>query len=161
MGRTLQRRISDLVLAVCASALFAAPCIAQSGNVAVVVNSENPVSTLTVGDLRKLFAGEKRSWPHGVPVKLIVRAPGCRERLTMLKLLNMSESDYKQYWTGQVLRGEADSEPWVVPSVGMQREALKTFPGAVTLVDAKDVKPGMKIVKLEGLLPDEPGYPLH
>jgi hypothetical protein len=75
-----------------------------------------------------------------------VRLPGCRERLVLLSLLGMSESEYKQYWAAQVFRGEADSEPFAVPSVGMQKEAMKVFPGAISLVSAQDVKPGMKII---------------
>src|SRR5262249_40893647 len=101
------------------------------------------------------------SWPGNIPVKLIVRASGSHERLVLLRLLNMSESEYKQYWTGQILRGEADAEPFVVPSVGMQKEAVRIFPGAISLIDAKDVKPGMKVIKLDGLVPGSPGYLLH
>jgi hypothetical protein len=43
----------------------------------------------------------------------------------------------------------------------MQKEAISVFPGAITLVEASEVKPGMKVVKLDGHLPGEPGYPLH
>lgn len=134
---------------------------AQSEDVAVVVNDGNPVAAITLADLRKTFSGERRSWPGGIPVKLIVRAPGCHERLVLLRLLKMSESDYQQYWTAQVLRGEATSPPVAVPSVGMQKEAVMTFLGAISLVDAKEVKPGMKVIKLDGHLPGEAGYPLR
>jgi len=79
----------------------------------------------------------------------------------LLRLLGMSESEYKHYWTAQLFRGEAGSEPTAVPSVGMQKEALTAFPGAISLVDARDVKPGMKMVRVEGLLPGETGYPLR
>ena len=54
--------------------------LAQTGDVAVVVNPENPASNLTIPELRKLFAGEKRSWAGGLSVKLIVRGPGTHER---------------------------------------------------------------------------------
>jgi len=43
----------------------------------------------------------------------------------------------------------------------MQKEAVSTFPGALVLVSEQDVKDGMKVVKIEGRLPGEPGYPLH
>jgi hypothetical protein len=78
-----------------------------------------------------------------------------------MKLLAMSESEYRQYWTAQVFRGEADAEPMTVPSIGMQKEALKAFPGAISLVNVRDVKPGMKVIKVDGLLPGAAGYPLH
>ena len=143
------------------AALALLPRASAQGDVAVIVNLQNPVASVSLVDLRKIFAGDKRTWPGGLSIKLIVRTPGCNERLTMLKLLKMSESEYKSHWTAEVFRGEADSEPISVPSVGMQREAIVAFPGSITLVEAKSVKPGMKVIKLDGLLPGVPGYPLQ
>jgi len=134
---------------------------AQADDMAVVVSSGNPATNVSVGDLRKMFLGTKHSWPSGQAIKLITRGPGCAERLVMLKLLAMSESEYKQYWTAQVFRGEADAEPLTVPSVGMQKEAMRLFPGAISLVNVRDLKPGMKVIKVEGLLPGAAGYPLR
>ena len=134
---------------------------AQVGDVAVVVNPENAASSLTLPEVRKLFAGEKRSWAGGLSVKLIVRSPGTHEREVLLKLLGISENEYKQYWTSQVFRGEAQSEPLVLPSIGMLKEALGVYPGGVTLVDAQSIKPGMKVVKVNGRMPGEAGYPIH
>ena len=71
--------------------------------VAAVVNLSNPTLNISQVDLRKIFAGERRIWQRGIRIKLIVRLPGCRERLTLLKLLGMSESEYKQYWAAQGL----------------------------------------------------------
>ena len=135
--------------------------VAQTGAVAVVVSEKNPVTNVSTPELRKLFAGEKHFWTGGLPVKLFVRAPEAHERAVLLKLLGMSESEYKQYWTAQVFRGEAQAEPVALFSNGMQKEALAVYPGAVALVSFQDVKPRMKVVKVDGHLPGEPGYPLH
>ena len=132
---------------------------AQTGRVAVVVNEKNPVNNLSAPELRKLFAGEKRSWAGGLPVKIFVRAPGANERVVMLKLLGMSESEYKRYWAGQVYRGEAQAEPVGLFSNGMQREAVVLYPGALALVNVQDLKLGMKVVKVNGHMPAETGYP--
>jgi hypothetical protein len=43
----------------------------------------------------------------------------------------------------------------------LTKEAIGAFPGAIALVTLGDVKPGMKVLKVDGLLPGEPGYPLH
>ena len=138
-----------------------ADAVAQTDDVAVVVSEKNPVANLTKPELRRIFAGEKRSWAGGQPIKLFVRAPVAHERAVLLKLLDMSESEYKKYWTAQVFRGEAQLEPVALFSNGMQKEALTTFPGAIALVNLQDVKPGMKIVKVDGHSPAEPGYPLR
>ena len=132
---------------------------AQTERVAVVVNEKNPVNNLSAPEIRKLFAGEKRAWPGGLPVKIFVRAPGANERVVMLKLLGMSESEYKRYWAGQVYRGEAQAEPVGLFSNGMQREAVVLYPGAVALVNVQDIKLGMKVVKVNGHMPAEAGYP--
>jgi hypothetical protein len=135
--------------------------LAQTGGVAVVVNEKNPVNNLSTPELRKLFAGEKHSWAGGMPVKLFVRATGAYERVVLLKLLGMSESEYKHYWTAQVFRGETQAEPVALFSNGMQKEAVAIYPGAVALVNAQDVKPGMKMVRVDGHMPGEVGYPLN
>jgi hypothetical protein len=140
---------------------FAPPATAQDSAVAVVVSVGNPTTDISLQDLRKMFAGAKRSWPRGQPIKLITRGPGCPERVVLLKLLAMSEIEYRQYWTAQVFRGDADAEPLTVPSVGMQKEGLNAFPGAISLVNVRDVKPGMKTIKVDNLLPGAAGYPLH
>jgi hypothetical protein len=150
-----------LLLLGLAAFFLTARVAAQAGDMAVVVNSGNPVSNFSMQELRKIFSGAKRSWPSGQPIKLITRGPGCLERLVLLKLLGMSENEYRQYWTAQVFRGEADAEPLVVPSVGMQKEALKVFPGGISLVSFRDLKPDMKVLKVDNLLPGAAGYPLH
>jgi hypothetical protein len=133
----------------------------QVSDVGVVVNSSNAVSNVSFDELRKIFAGEKRSWTGGVRIQLLVRSPRTRERQVLLKLLQMNEDDYKQYWRSQVYRGEVEAEPMVLPSLGMVKEALKVFPGAIALVDSREIKPDMKVMKVDGHLPGENGYPLR
>jgi hypothetical protein len=153
--------IPGLLLIWLAALVSAPPALAQGTDVAVVVNSNNSVATVGMGELRKIFGGEKRTWPGGLTIKLIVRVPGSHERLVLMKLLGMSENEYKQYWTTQVFRGEASSEPVAVFSNGMEKEAVAAIPGAIALMEARDVRPGIKVVKVEGLLPGAAGYPLH
>ena len=143
------------------SLFFALRAVAQDGDIAVVVNSANSVNNVSMGELRKLLDGEKRSWPGGQSVKLFVRAPGTPERTALLHVVNMSESDYKKYWTSQVFKGEAQAEPVTLPSNGMQKEAVQAFPGALVLMATAEVKTGLKILKIDGHLPGEAGYPLH
>lgn len=135
--------------------------LSQNQDVAVVVNPKNPLGNLTRSELRKIFAGEKRTWAGGLPVKIITRVPGSYEHLVLLRLLRMNEGEYKQYWIAQVFQGEAQTEPAAMFSNGMQKEAIGAFPGAIALVEVVDVKIGMKVVKVDGHLPGERGYPVH
>jgi hypothetical protein len=129
-------------------------------DVAVVVNPNSPVASLSTPALRKLFAGETRMWPGGTPVKLIIRAPGAHERAVVLHLLHFSEDEYDRHWINQAYRGEG-VEPVAVFSNGMQKEAVMAIPGAIALIDTRDLKPGLKVLRIEGKLPGEEGYPLY
>jgi len=151
------------LIAAASLVILVPPAMTQSTDIAVIVNPGNPVGNLSTAELRKIFAGEKRSWPGGNPIKLVVRSPGCHERMSLLRLLGMSESDYKQYWKAQIFRGEADAEPMTLPSFGMVKEAVTALSGAIGLVEAQSIRPEMymKVIKVDGRLPGDAGYPLH
>ena len=152
---------ATIAITVCLLGLLDAVRVyAQNGDVAVVVNQNNPISNLSRDEVRKLFAGEKQLWRPGLPVKIFVRAPGAGERVVLLAMLDMSESEYKQYWFSQVLRKEARDEPVALFSNAMQRQAIEVYPGAIALVSVRDVAGGMKVVRVDGRAPGEQGYPL-
>jgi ABC-type phosphate transport system substrate-binding protein len=137
------------------------PLFAQQADIAVVVNEKNPTTSMRSTELRQIFAGEKHSWANGQAIKVFVRASGARERAVLLGLLGMTESEYKKYWAEQVFRGEAQTEPAALFSNGMQKEAVMAYPGAIALIDVRDVKPGMKVLKLDGHAPGDADYRLH
>ena len=158
----MRKNIIGILLLVSLAALPGVSVAATPvGDVAVVVSAKNPVTDLNSAELRKIFAGERRSWPTGLRIKVFVRDPGNPERGALLKLLKMTEREYKQYWTSQVFRGEAQSEPVVLFSNDLQREALNIFSGAIALVNARDVKLGMKVIKIDGRMPGDADYPLR
>src|SRR5512137_1124161 len=98
--------------------------IPQQDGMAVIVNPDNPVTSISSAELRSIFAGDKQSWNNNLPVFPIVRAPQARERqVLMSQILKMTEAEYKQYWLQKVYSGEVQHEPVAVFSNGMQLEA--------------------------------------
>ncbi len=130
-------------------------------DVAVIVNPSNPVDSISFLELRKIFAGERQSWAGGVPVFVLVRAPQARERDVLLnQVLRMNESEYKQHWIRKIYSGEAQREPLVLQSNGMQLEAVRAEKGGIALIKMADVRQGVKVLKLDGHPPGAEGYPL-
>jgi hypothetical protein len=43
----------------------------------------------------------------------------------------------------------------------MASELVTALPGAIAFIDSRDVRPGTKVVRVDGRLPGEPGYPLR
>jgi ABC-type phosphate transport system substrate-binding protein len=140
------------------------PLVAQRHDVdiAVVVHSDAPVSNLSLSDVRKVFLGDRQYWSTNVPVVLLIRAPVARERDVVLKIIyQMSESQFKQYWIAKIFRAEAATAPKVVYSNDMANQLVTAIPGAIAFIDSKDLKPGSKVVRVDGRLPGEAGYPLR
>jgi ABC-type phosphate transport system substrate-binding protein len=140
------------------------PLLAQKGDVdvAVVVNADTPVNNLSLAEVRKIFLGDRQYWTANIPVVLLMRAPVARERDVVLKTIyQMSESRFKQYWIAKIFRAESASAPKVVYSNDMANELVTAIPGAIAFIDSRDVKPGTKVVHVDGLLPGDAGYPLR
>jgi hypothetical protein len=134
----------------------------QKNDIAVVTNAQTPVTDLPLTDVRKVFLGEKQYWTANMPVILLVRAPVAREREVVLKTIyQMTESQFKQYWVAKIFRSEAVSAPKIVYSADMTNQLLSVMPGSIAFMEAKDVGPGLKVLKVDGKLPGEPGYKLH
>jgi len=131
-------------------------------DVAVVVHPDTPVTNLTLAEARKVFLGNRQYWSTNIPVVLLIRAPVARERNVVLKTIyQMSESQFKQYWIAKIFRAEAASAPKVVYSNDMANELVTAIPGAIAFIDARDVRSGAKVLRVDGYLPGEPGYPLR
>ena len=131
-------------------------------DVALVVHPDTPVSNLTLAEVRKVFLGERQYWSANVPVVLLIRAPVARERNVVLKTIyQMSESQFKQYWIAKIFRAESASAPKVVYSNNMANELVTAIPGAIAFIDARDVRPGTKVIRVDGRLPGEAGYALQ
>jgi ABC-type phosphate transport system substrate-binding protein len=131
-------------------------------DVAVVVNPAAPVNDLSLSEARKIFRGDKQYWSTDMPIVLLVRNPPSRERDVILKkLYSMTESEFKQYWIAKIFRAEATTGPKIVYSNSMAADLVSVIPGAIAFMSAKDVNPNLKVVKIDGHMPGEPGYPLR
>src|SRR6202023_504891 len=131
-------------------------------DIAVVVNPETPVTELSLAEVRKVFLGERQYWNAKLPVVLLIRAPVARERDVVLRLIyQMSEVQFKQYWVAKIFRAEVTSPPKIVYSNDMQYELVSAMPGAIAFVDARNVHPGVKVLRVDGMLPGDKDYPLR
>ena len=135
---------------------------ADDNAIAIVVRPDVPVDNLSFAELRRLMLGDRQFWTSSVRVTLLVRAPGAREREVVLKnIYQMSEAQFRQYWIAKVFRAEAASGPRIVYSSEMAAELVSGMPGAVAYVDADQVPKGLKVLKINGLLPGAKDYPLR
>ena len=133
----------------------------RDSSVAVVVHPDVPVTNLSLQEVRSVFLGDRQYWNSKLPVVLLIRAPVAHERDVVLRVIyEMSEVQFKRYWIAKIFRAESATPPKIVYSNDMTNELTAAIPGAIAFLDSQDVRPGVKVVRVDGYLPGEPGYPL-
>ena len=135
---------------------------AGAGDLAIVAHEGVPVSGLSLPELRQVFKAERQYWTKDLPVVLFVRAPVSAERNAVLKVIfQMAEQQFQNYWTAKTFRAEAGTSPKNLTSNELTQRFVAAKPGAIGFIAASDVKPGVRVLRIDGHLPGEPGYALH
>src|SRR3954468_4932293 len=149
-------RIASLVFIVSVGGVSATSAQTRHGDVAIVVHPATPVADLPFAELRQVFLGERQYWNANVPVVLLIRAPTSAERDAVLNVMyQMREPQFKQYWIAKIFRAEMTSPPKVVYSNESANQLVSSIPGTIAFMAASDVKPGVKVLRVDGHLPGE------
>jgi hypothetical protein len=155
------KAVAVLVLACMSGLLCASSALAQSGDVAVVVSPLNSASALSLGELRKVFNGEKHFWPSVSMIKLLVRRSGSRERNILLHLLGCQRVSTSSIAPVRSIGAKRSRNQSPCLQTACRRKLLPHTPGVIALVDAAEVNPGVKVLKIDGHMPGEEHYPLR
>jgi len=117
----------------------------------VVVNKTNPVKTLSVLELRRIFMKQTRMWSHAesmVPVDWDATSP-YREEFSRL-VMGRTVREMGDYWVQQGV-----TQGMMPPSTQRSSRAMLRFiasvPGAIGYVPAADVDDTVVAVKITGL----------
>jgi ABC-type phosphate transport system substrate-binding protein len=145
-----------------AGAAFGADC--GTGPLAVVVNRGNPTESLSMAQLRKLLIGDVHSWPDRKKVILVDRDPGSAvHRCVLSAVVRMSESEYRRYLMNAEFRGEEPLPSRMAESGSAAGKAVSGSAGSFSVVEAAALPAlgdSVKVVRINGKQPGEPGYPL-
>ena len=165
MNATTKRVVTILWITVWICTGLQDPSAAQTArgaDIAVVVHPDTPVTDLTLSEVRKVLLGERQYWNSKLPVVLLIRAPVARERDVVLRVVyQMSEAQFKQYWVAKIFRAEIASPPKIVYSNDLQYDLVTAMPGAIAFVDARNLRSGLKVLRVDGHLPGDRDYPLR
>lgn len=130
--------------------------------IAIVVNRNNPVNNVSFSQLQEMFFGERQWWSHDRPITLLALGRGSSERETILRgIYKMDEKAYEKYFYFEVFRGElADPPTSIAKAKGVKKYVSRTS-GALGYIRASDVDDSVKVLRIDGLLPEDDGYPLR
>lgn len=120
---------------------------AQGDEVDIIVNKSNNIPDLTIGDAKKIFLGEKTTWPNGKRITILMLAQGQPERAVVLRdIYKMSEGDYSKYFLQAAFTGKVTAPPKEVSSGSQVKQFIADNPGAIGYIKVSDVDETTKVV---------------
>lgn len=136
--------------------------IVRSSPIAIVVHKDTDVEDLSLAELRNIFLANQQFWPNRKRIVLLVRAPKSEERDFVLNTIyEMDEAQFQKYWIAKMFRAEVPRGPKIVFSTDMMLELVIAIPGSISFVSAEEVTEDVRVIRVDGKLPSEAGYPLR
>ena len=143
-------------------AVFLICSAAGEPELAVVVNKATTIETISSGDLRLMILGEKPKWPDGKRVAAVQTPPESPEKALLLKAVyKMSDAVLKRYYMHAAFTGTDITPPKDIASAAALKQFVAGTPGAIGCILASDVDPTIKVLKVDGSAPGDPGYKLR
>ncbi len=159
------RSLALALLALLTAFLLDAPASVPA-SFAVVVHSSNPTANLKHEELQQYFLGDRHRWPNGSKVVLAMRdSDSAAFRFMLLRILNMTGGEYRRHLVSLEYKGDAPVLLKVLNSDGSACKFVFNVPGAIGLVEsgalASPECSQVRLVRVDGKLPSEEGYPLR
>jgi phosphate transport system substrate-binding protein len=133
----------------------------KSADLAIIVNKNNTLDNVTSEELAKIFRAEKAKNPDGVRFAVTTREVGSAERATALaEIYKMDEDAYAKYFLQATFVGIVQSAPRPLAGAGTAKQFVAVTPGAISYVRGSDIDDSVKVLKVDGKSPGDPGYPI-
>ncbi len=137
---------------------------AAGAPMAVIVHKTSPVDNISLADLRKLLNGVTHVWSDSTPVVLAQQPDTAATQKRMLELiLKTTPANYGRQLFRIQFQGGLPPNIRVLNSDANAITFVWNVPGAVSIVDAGAAAASthVKVLKVDGKLPSEQGYPLQ
>lgn len=121
--------------------------VASDEEVDIIVNKANTTGDLPLADAKKIFVGDKTTWPNGKRVTILMLAAGQPERAVVLQqIYKMSDAEYGKYFMQAAFSGKVSAPPKDVGTPAQMKQAVAENPGAIGYVKKGDVDDTVKVV---------------
>ncbi len=110
-----------------------------------MVNPKVSISQISLGELRRIFLGQNRSFPDG-SAALPVNTLGWRRQNFYQRVLLRTPEQMERYWARMVLVG--DALPPRELEAGDVRAMVAKTPGAIAYLDRSEVNASVRALKV-------------
>ena len=142
----------------CLAASLAASAHAAFKNMAIVTSANSKLNDVPMADLVKYCKGTSKTWPDGRNFTIVIKNPDAPEMNAVLqKLFGGAPSEAK------AAISKLNESRTVVKIAASDEDVLKTVeatPGAIGVLDVYSITSSVKVLRVDGKLPFDVGYPL-
>jgi hypothetical protein len=127
---------------------------------AVIVGKDSPITSLSLFELKRLFMGEPVS-AGGKRLIPLNHVPLSKERVGFdHTVLGLSADAAARYWIDRKIRGES-GPPKAVDASDLLQRVVNRLEGAIGYVRVAEVSDEVQIVRIDGKMPSDGGYPIE
>ncbi len=119
--------------------------------IAIIVNPENPVSTISSKDLKNIYKLKKNTWPTGKKIEAVnlKKRDPIRKKFSYI-ILAKSASRMDKFYLKQALSGKGQP-PRVLSSSGDVLDFVRYNKNAIGYIDIKEVDDSVKVLSIEDI----------
>ncbi|HHT9106893.1 MAG TPA: hypothetical protein ACFYD7_13635 [Candidatus Wujingus californicus] len=131
-------------------------------NIAVIVNKTNPVSDISYNELKQILEAKNQYWDNGEKITLIFKLITSNETRTLIDMVyKIKYEDFYKYWFWKMYKNEIMEFPKILNSSGTINILVSEISGAIAFIGVNEIskRGNIKILKINGKMPDEDGYP--
>ena len=151
-------KLLRVIVALCCMALLAVVATPAGKNMAVIVSAGSKLSDVPIADLVKYCKGATKAWPDGKNFAIVMKNPDAPDmRGVVQKLFGASPAE------ARAAIAKLNESRVTVKIVESDEELLKmveSTPGAIGVVDVYSITSSVKVLRIDGKLPFDVGYPL-
>jgi ABC-type phosphate transport system substrate-binding protein len=127
---------------------------------AVIVSKGSPLNELSSAQLTRMYLGDLVDFSGGRLIPLN-RSTGTEERQQFDRVvLGKSPDEMARYWIDRKIRGQSGA-PKAVEPVDVYERVVSKLDGAIGYVRINDVRSDVKVIRIDGKAPGDPGYPVR
>ncbi|MBK8480635.1 MAG: hypothetical protein IPL40_05610 [Proteobacteria bacterium] len=148
-----------LALAALAGARNAA-ATAEGGAIAVIVHPDNPLTRISLTELRAILLRQKDRWPNGNPIRILNWEANSATRVAVDQaVLKMSPERVAAYWVDRRIRG-LGTPPRSINSAQLIEGIVERNTDFISYLPAHQAGARVKTLIIDGKQPGETLYPI-
>ena len=130
--------------------------------IAVIVNKSNPVSDVSYNELKQISEARKQYWDNGEKIILIFKPVTSVETRALIDMVyKIKYEEFDKYWFLKVYENKIMEFPKILNSTGTINILVSEIQGAIAFIGVDEVSKhgNIKVLRVNGKMPDEDGYP--